>query len=130
MKIKQLFTFFFMLYVHLMFAQTNPAIIKWLQNTTVTGRHYVKTGSTAPVTDTYIANVQKVQYSATFAYITCTGIPSYIIGPYLDNNPNQGADNANIYKMPLVPAQNTNQYIQTYYFYSIATSNVKKTYEL
>ena len=88
-------------------AQTNPAITKWLQNTTVTGRHYVKTGSTAPVTDAYLANVQKVQYSATFAYINCTGIPSYIIGPYFDNNPNQGTDNANIYKIPLTPVRNT-----------------------
>ena len=107
MKIEQLFTFLFTFYVHFMFAQTNPAITKWLQNTTITGRHYVKTGSTAPVTDTYLANVQKVQYSATFAYITCTGIPSYIIGPYLDNNPNQGTDNANLYKIPLTPVQNT-----------------------
>jgi YHYH protein/Secretion system C-terminal sorting domain len=107
MKLAHFTLFLWVLNTHFATAQTNPAITKWLQNTTVTGRHYVKTGSTAPVTDTYLANVQKVEYSANFAYITCTGIPSYIIGPYLDNNPNQAAANGNIYKMPLTPTQNT-----------------------
>lgn len=88
-------------------AQTNPAIISWLRNTTgITGRHYVS-GSSTPITDTYPANVQTVQYSATDAYISCSGIPAYIIGPYLDGNPNQGADNHNIYKITLTPTPNT-----------------------
>ena len=47
--------------------------------------------------------MQSVKYSASYAYITCTGIPSYAIGPYLDGNPSNGANNNNIYKMPLTP---------------------------
>lgn len=94
-------------------AQTNPAITSWIRNTTaITGRHYVS-GSSTPITDAYLANVQTVQYSTTSAYITCTGIPSYIIGPYLDGNPSQGADNHNIYQIPLTPVQNTGADIPT-----------------
>lgn len=88
-------------------AQTNPAITSWLRNTTgIVGRHYVS-GNSTPITDTYSANVQTVQYSSSWAYISCSGIPSYVIGPYLDGNPNQGTSNSNIYKIPLTPTQNT-----------------------
>lgn len=90
------------------FAQTNPVITSWIQNTTgITGRHYVS-GSSTPVVDaSYPANCQSVAYDATNVYISCSGIPAYIIGPYLDGNPNQGGDNHNIYKFPLTPVQNT-----------------------
>ncbi len=88
-------------------AQVSPAISSWLQNTTgTTGRHYVS-GNSTPIADTYLANVQSVKYSASFVYVNCTGVPSYVIGPYLDGNPNQGTDNANLYKIPLVPVANT-----------------------
>ena len=89
------------------FAQTNPAITSWLRNTSgITGRHYVK-GNSTPISDTYPANVQKVQYTADNVYVSCSGIPAYVIGPYLDGNPNQGGNNNNIYKIPLKPVQNT-----------------------
>lgn len=88
-------------------AQVSPAISSWLRNTTgIIGRHYVS-GNSTPINDTYLANVQTVKYSTNFVYVNCTGIPSYVIGPYLDGNPNQGADNANLYKIPLVPVANT-----------------------
>lgn len=88
-------------------AQVSPAISSWLQNTTgITGRHYVS-GNSTPIADTYLANVQSVKYSASFVYVNCTGIPSYVIGPYLDGNPNQGTDNANLYKIPLAPVANS-----------------------
>ncbi len=89
-------------------AQTSPTIISWLRNTSgITGRHYVS-GSSVPVVDaTYPANVQTVQYNTTDAYISCSGIPAYIIGPYLDGNPNQGGNNNNIYKITLTPTPNT-----------------------
>lgn len=87
-------------------AQTHPAITKWLQNTTIKGRHYVA-GNSTPIQDAFLANVQSVKYSASNVYINCTGIPSYIIGPYQDRNPNQGGDNANLYRFPLTPTQNT-----------------------
>jgi hypothetical protein len=89
-------------------AQTNPAITSWIQNTTgITGRHYVS-GSSTPIVDaSYPANVQAVAYNSTNVYISCSGIPSYVIGPYLDGNPSQGGNNNNKYKIPLNPVQNT-----------------------
>ena len=90
------------------FAQTNPIITGWIRNTTgITGRHYVS-GSSTPIVDaSYPANCQAVAYNTTNVYISCSGIPAYIIGPYLDGNPNQGGNNNNIYKFPLTPVQNT-----------------------
>jgi YHYH protein/Secretion system C-terminal sorting domain len=89
-------------------AQTNPAITSWIQNTTgITGRHYIS-GSSTPIVDaTYPANVQSVAYNTTHVYVSCSGIPAYVIGPYLDGNPNQGGNNNNKYKIPLNPVQNT-----------------------
>ena len=90
-----------------MFAQTNPAITKWLQNTTITGRHYVS-GNSTPIVDAVIANVQKVQYSASWVYVTTNGIPAYITGPFLDGNPSLATtQSAAIFKFPLSPTQNT-----------------------
>ena len=87
-------------------AQTNPIITSWLQNTTgITGRHYVS-GNPTPINDPYPANVQKVEYSANSVYVKCSGIPAYIIGPYLDGNPSQGTNQNNWYKMPLNPVKN------------------------
>ncbi len=89
-----------------LFAQ-GPAITSWIQNTSgITGRHYVS-GNSTPLNDAYPANVQTVQYSTNNVYVSCSGIPAYIIGPYLDGNPNNGANNSNIYKIPLIPTQNT-----------------------
>jgi hypothetical protein len=87
------------------FAQTNPAITSWLQNTTITGRHYVN-GNSTPINDATLANVQKVEYSANSVYVKCTGIPAYIIGPFLDGNPSQGTNQNNWYKIPQTPVKN------------------------
>ncbi len=90
-----------------MFAQTNPVITKWLQNTTITGRHYVS-GNSTPIVDAAIANVQKVQYSTSWVYVTTNGIPAYITGPFLDGNPSLATtQSAAIFKFPLNPTQNT-----------------------
>mgnify|MGYP001164707064 CR=1 FL=1 len=89
------------------FSQISPAITSWLRNTTgITGRHYVK-GNSTPINDSYPANVQKVQFTANHVYVSCSGIPAYIIGPYQDGNPNQGGNNNNIYKITLAPVKNT-----------------------
>ncbi|WP_264509804.1 YHYH protein [Flavobacterium sp. N1719] len=88
-------------------AQTNPAITKWLQNTTnIMGRHYVS-GNSTPINDNVLANVQTVQYSANSVYVTTHGIPAYITGPFLDGNPSLATDQNAIYKLPLNPVQNT-----------------------
>ncbi len=89
------------------FSQTAPVITSWLRNTTgITGRHYIS-GNSTPINDNFPANVQAVQYSSNYVYVSCSGIPAYIIGPYLDGNPSQGTNQNNIYKIPLNPVQNT-----------------------
>lgn len=87
-------------------AQTNPVITSWLQNTTITGRHYT-IGSSTPINDADVANVQSVKYSATWSYATTNGIPAYITGPYLDGNPSNATDQNAIFRFPLNPVENT-----------------------
>ena len=86
---------------------TDPVVVNWMINTTgITGRHYVQ-GNSTPITDTAQANVQKVQYSATDVYINASGIPAYIVGPYLDGNPSLATHNDWLFQIPLVPVENT-----------------------
>jgi hypothetical protein len=88
-------------------AQTNPMITSWLQNTTgIMGSHYVS-GNPTVITDAVEANVQTVQYSANWAYVSTHGIPSYHTGPFLDGNPSTATNQNAIFKFPLIPAQNT-----------------------
>lgn len=87
-------------------AQTNPAIIHWLINTTnIMGRHYVN-GNSTPINDNVLANVQTVQYSTNNVYVSATGIPAYITGPFIGNPSIATSQNA-IFKVPLNPVQNT-----------------------
>lgn len=87
-------------------AQTNPAILSWLQNNTITGRHYVA-GNSTPIVDAALANCQSIKYSATSVYVATNGIPTYITGPFLDNNPSLATAQNAIFKLPLNPVQNT-----------------------
>jgi hypothetical protein len=107
MKIK-FFTLLFVSSSLLLQAQTNPAITSWLRNTTgITGRHYVS-GNSTPIIDAVAANVQTVQYSTNWVYVTTNGIPAYITGPFLDGNPSLATtQNGAIFKFPLNPTQNT-----------------------
>ncbi len=88
------------------FAQTNPAITSWLQNTTKTGTYYMSGNSTA-ISNGILVNCQKVEFSATSVYVSTKGIPAYPVGPYLDRNPNQAGDQNAIFKFPLTPTVNT-----------------------
>jgi len=88
------------------FAQTNPAILEWMQNSTIMGSHYVSGNSTA-INDNVLANIQTVQYSASSVYVTTNGIPAYTTGPFLDGNPSLATDQNAIFKFPLNPVQNT-----------------------
>jgi hypothetical protein len=88
-------------------AQLNPAIEHWMINSTgITGRHYVQ-GNSTPINETTLANVQTVQYSNNWVYVTTTGVPSYITGPFMDGNPSLTTNQNAIFKMPLNPTQNT-----------------------
>jgi hypothetical protein len=89
-----------------LFAQ-GPVVTSWLQNTTgITGRHYVS-GNPTPINDNTAANVQTVQYSTNWVYVSTNGIPAYITGPFLDGNPSLAQDQNAIFKFPLNPVQNT-----------------------
>ena len=88
-------------------AQLSPAVTSWLQNTTIKGRHYVSGNSTAIPDASLTANVQSVQYSANYVYVSTQGIPSYVTGPFLDGNPNVAGNQNAIFKFPLAPVPNT-----------------------
>jgi hypothetical protein len=48
-----------------------------------------------------------VQYSGSWVYVSTTGVPSYITGPFLDGNPSVTTNQNAIFKIPLSPSQNT-----------------------
>lgn len=87
-------------------AQITPDISAWLQNTSIMGRHYVA-GNSTPITDAVLANVQSIQYSTNWVYVTTHGIPAYITGPFLDGNPSVASDQNAIFKISRIPQQNT-----------------------
>jgi hypothetical protein len=88
-------------------AQLSPVITSWLQNTVTTGSYY-QSGNPTPINNSLLVNCQKVEYSATFVYVTTKGIPAYPTGPFLDGNPSQASNQNAIFKFPLTPVQNTN----------------------
>jgi len=88
-------------------AQTNPAILSWLQNNTQTGTYY-NAGSSVTIGNGILVNCQVVQYSTNWAYISATGVPAYPTGPFTgDGNPSQATDQNAIFKIPLIPVPNT-----------------------
>ncbi len=107
MKKRFLLTIGCAFFATLIIAQTSPAITSWLQNTTVTGRYYTVAGGSTSIANNILVNCQKVQYSATSAYVTCTGVPAYATGPFQDGNPSQATNQNAIFKFPLTPQRNT-----------------------
>ena len=82
-------------------AQTDPAITSWLVN---------RDGARGQSTDSRIhaivsqipANVTRVQYNATDAFVESTGIPSYPIGPW-GRNPNTPSNQNFKFRIPRSP---------------------------
>ncbi len=83
-----------------------PTVTSWLQNTTITGRYY-NSGNSTPQNSSDLVNVQSVYYNTNYAFVSATGIPAYITGPFLDGNPSVATAQNNIFKVPLNPTQNT-----------------------
>lgn len=72
-----------------------PEITSWIINTTgLTGYNGIT------------ANVQQVQYSANFVYVSASGIPSYNIGPWTAN-PNTPSNQNYVFKIPRNPVPHT-----------------------
>ncbi len=86
-------------------AQINPAITKWLQNTTSVGSYYVK-GNSTKISNNILVNCQKIQYSNDWVYVSTKGVPSYPTGPFQDGNPSQASDQNAIFKISLKPTKN------------------------
>jgi hypothetical protein len=84
------------------YAQTNPAITNWLQNTTQTGSYYMS-GNSTTIDNEILVNCQKIEYSSDFVYVSTNGVPSYPTGPFLDNNPSNATAQNAIFKIPLTP---------------------------
>ena len=79
-----------------MFAQTNPAITKWLQNTTAFGSYYTS-GNSTPIAMTVLSNCQQVRFNTTDVYINATGIPAYPTGIFSgDGNTNLAGDSSGV----------------------------------
>ncbi len=76
-------------------AQTDPNIRSWIRNTSgATGYSGI------------LSNVQTVQYSTGWVYVSCTGIPSYNIGPWV-GNPNVAANQNFVHKITRTPQAKT-----------------------
>jgi hypothetical protein len=77
------------------YAQLTPEITSWIINTNgATGYHNIP------------SNVQKVQYSNDYVYVSSTCIPSYTIGPW-PGNPNTPSNQNFVFKITRHPQKNT-----------------------
>lgn len=95
--IKKLLLIFLSLFIYsLSYGQSSdPVLSSWLLNTTgITGYNGLP------------ANVQKVQYSQNYAYISCSGIPAYHIGPW-PGDPNVAQDQNFVFQIPRNPSEET-----------------------
>lgn len=91
------------------FAQTNPAVTSWLQNTNNTKGRYYLTGNSTPMNTTIDANVQLVQYSSNFVYVSATGVPAFVTGPFATGPVTTALNNNYVIKLPLNPTVATNK---------------------
>ncbi|MFK7772097.1 MAG: YHYH protein [Saprospiraceae bacterium] len=109
---KKIILLTYMFSLAIMSQAQGPAITSWLQNTTETGSYYVQGNSTS-IDNGILYNCQKVEYSTDFVYVSTKGIPAYTTGPFLDGNPSQATDQDAIFKIPLIPLENTGAAIST-----------------
>ena len=92
---KQLLLFSFILWNAAASAQVSPDIYSYMLNTTgATGYNGI------------IANVQQVEYSNNFTYVSASGIPDYNIGPW-PGNPNTPSNQNYVFKIPRNPVEET-----------------------
>lgn len=80
---------------------TGPEVISWRLNTNGA------TGYKGQVT-----NVQKVQYSDSWVYVSCTSVPDYEIGPWT-GNPNDAMQQSFVFRITRTPTRNTGTAVET-----------------
>jgi hypothetical protein len=99
---RRLFTFSLaLIFSFAAYAQLSPEITSWVINTD---------GSTGY--SNIESNVQQVQYSNDFVYVSATGIPSYNIGPW-PMNPSTPRNQNFVFKITRKPVQNTGTPVTT-----------------
>lgn len=84
-----------------LFAQLTPEVTSWIINTT---------GSTGY--NNIPSNVQLVQYSSNWVYVSCTAVPDYSIGPW-PGNPNTPVNQNFVFKISRSPVQNAGTPVAT-----------------
>lgn len=90
-----------LLFPFAVFSQLTPEVTSWKINATgATGYNNILT------------NVQSVQYSNNWVYVTCTAIPDYSIGPWA-GNPNTPTNQNFVFKITRSPQQNTGTLVYT-----------------
>lgn len=89
-----------------LFAQDTPELESWIINTSGIKGHYYNKGNSTPIMMSDDANVQKVQYSNDWVYISATGVPAYPTGPFLDGNPSITTNQNAIFRFNRNPQKN------------------------
>lgn len=89
-----------------LYAQDTPELESWIINTSGIKGHYYNKGNSTPITMSDDANVQKVQYSNDWVYISATGVPAYPTGPFLDGNPSITTNQNAIFRFNRNPQKN------------------------
>lgn len=105
-NIKQILLLFALACTSFLSAQTDPEIVSWLQNNSITGTYYVSGNSTA-LENNILVNCQVVEYSDDYVYVTTAGVPAYATGPFQDGNPSQASNQGAIYRINRNPLPGT-----------------------
>ena len=75
-------------------ASSDPIVYSWIKSTGISAVYKAYT------------NVNKVQYSAQYVYVSCSSIPSYSIGPTWNSDTNIPSDQNFTFQFPRVPVPN------------------------
>jgi hypothetical protein len=67
---------------------------------------WIKAKGYSPYLPSAIADINKIQYSSKFVYVSFSSLPSYPIGPWF-NTPYTAKDQKYTFKFPRVPSVNT-----------------------
>jgi hypothetical protein len=85
-------------------ASSDPLVTNWLKSTGMSSTYKTYT------------NVNKIQYSSQYVYVSASGIPSYSIGPW-PNNPNVASNQNYTFQFPRVPVNNTGKENESIYIF-------------
>ena len=87
-------------------AQAQAELTSWHYNTDgATGHYYTNAGG---IVDTGVeCDIEQVQYSDEFVYVSCAGLPRYLTAPFPDGNPSNPTNQNHLFKIPRNPVFQT-----------------------